>query len=425
MEPSDDTRKPGSRRQQLTKGMEHLRPYVIVPAVAPAPDTTPSPSSPSSTYGVPQTLEPVRKAAARPSDPSNKQKRTDPFQFGTRLLEEGDNIFEFNAWDHVETDAAYKEFSAAQYARQRDAPVSAFDRKRFNDDPAKWWNKFYANNTANFFKDRKWLQHEFPVLERICGEGSGEKVLLEVGAGAGNTAFPVLKMNRNPGLKIHACDFSRKAVELIKASPAYDERYIRADVWDVAAAGDASLPPGVQEGSVDVVMMVFIFSALAPEQWAQAVRNIWRVLKPGGQVFFRDYGRGDLAQVRFKKGRYMEENFYVRGDGTRVYFFEQEELENIWCGRCGDVVLERTEKQPDVADQVASLELGGEDVTAQVRNTTGDDTPAFEVVNFGVDRRMLVNRQRQLKMYRCWMQAIFRKPLPTTGTQDGMHQEKP
>jgi len=144
------------------------------------------------------------------------------------------------------------------------------------------------------------------------------------------------------------------------------------------------------------------------------------VLKPGGQVFFRDYGRGDLAQVRFKKGRYMDENFYVRGDGTRVYFFEQQELENVWGGKCHEVLQERRKQQQDFLDQAASLKIDGENAGAeQIQNGARDNTPAFEVVNFGVDRRMLVNRQRQLKMYRCWMQAIFRKPENAAETQKG------
>jgi tRNAThr (cytosine32-N3)-methyltransferase len=165
-------------------------------------------------------------------------------------------------------------------------------------------------------------------------------------------------------------------VEVIRENEAYNTKNIQADVWDAASE---ELPPGLEEGSVDVVLMIFIFSALSPSQWKQAVQNIYRALKPGGEVLFRDYGRGDLAQVRFKKGRYLEENFYIRGDGTRVYFFEKEELIKIWTGK-------ETED-----DGVGSI--------------------GFEVINLGVDRRLLVNRAKQLKMYRCWMQGRFRKQV--------------
>jgi len=249
-------------------------------------------------------------------------------------------------------------------------------KARFNSDPAKWWNQFYKNNTANFFKDRKWLQQEFPILSKVTQADYGPVTILEVGAGAGNTAFPILAQSQNPDLKIHACDFSKKAVEVIRGNEAYGGKNIQADVWD--AASDV-LPPDMEPGSADIVIMIFIFSALSPSQWKQAVGNIYKVLKPGGEVLFRDYGRGDLAQVRFKKGRYLEENFYIRGDGTRVYFFEKDELVKIWTG-----------KDEDKPDEVSS--------------PTG-----FEVLNLGVDRRLLVNRAKQLKMYRCWMQGRFQK----------------
>ena len=61
-------------------------------------------------------------------DPENNLKRSDPFQFGSRLLNQEDDVFEFNAWDHVETDDTYKEYAELQYAKQREAPVSDFDK---------------------------------------------------------------------------------------------------------------------------------------------------------------------------------------------------------------------------------------------------------------------------------------------------------
>jgi tRNAThr (cytosine32-N3)-methyltransferase len=66
----------------------------------------------------------------RSHDPEKNLKRTDPFQFGSRLLNEEDNVFEFNAWDHVETDDTYKEYAELQYAKQRESPVSDFDKSK-------------------------------------------------------------------------------------------------------------------------------------------------------------------------------------------------------------------------------------------------------------------------------------------------------
>lgn len=67
----------------------------------------------------------------RSHDPATNLKRTDPFQFGSRYLTEEDNVFEFNAWDHVETDDAYKEYAEQQFEKQRQSPVSDFDKSEF------------------------------------------------------------------------------------------------------------------------------------------------------------------------------------------------------------------------------------------------------------------------------------------------------
>ena len=43
----------------------------------------------------------------------------------------------------------------------------------------------------------------------------------------------------------------------------------------------------------------------------------------------RDYGRHDEAQLRFKKGSKLGDNFYVRQDGTCSYFFSEAEIQAL------------------------------------------------------------------------------------------------
>lgn len=280
------------------------------------------------------------------------------------------------------------------------------------------------------------------MLAEVTKQGAGPKVVLEVGAGAGNTAFPLINNNENEELKVFACDYSKNAVKVMRESEHYNEKFMRAEVWDVTSEEEeidgeikSSMPPGVEEGSVDVVILIFIMSALAPDQWNAALRNIHRVLKPGGLVLFRDYGRGDLAQVRFKKERYLSENFYVRGDGTRVYFFDEEELRQMWSTWTpekglpmvnNDISTENTDS-PELAEnkEEQQTETSTEKTTEESidknqeeQEQTEDTEGAFEVLNLGKDQRLLVNRQRKLKMYRCWIQARFRKRVPGETSAD-------
>jgi SAM-dependent methyltransferase len=113
------------------------------------------------------------------------------------------------------------------------------------------------------------------------------------------------------------------------------------------------------------------------------VQNIHKFLKPGGLILFRDYGRYDMAQLRFKPGRSLGENFYVRGDGTRVYFFTQ---------GCISLTIDAVLRFYFLEEVRALFEKCG-----------------FQEEENRADRRLQVNRGRLLKMYRVWIQAKFRK----------------
>ncbi|KAJ2554625.1 hypothetical protein EV175_002532, partial [Coemansia sp. RSA 1933] len=289
--------------------------------------------------------------------------------------------------DHVEPDDEHLKYAEGQIRLHHEHPVPEDERERYNDRPAEFWDSFYENNKDRFFKDRHWLRVEFAELFKwtemrksstahVGATASRNKApskippsserfrIMEVGCGAGNTVFPLLDDIYDPRLFVYACDYSKTAVDVVKSNEAYNEDRCSAFAWDLSST---ELPPQVEPESIDILLMIFIFSALHPDQWSQAVANASRLVKPGGVILFRDYGRNDLAQLRFKKSRLLAENFYIRGDGTRVYFFTNEELAAIFGKR-------------------------------------------FVVEQNAVDRRLLVNRKRELKMYRVWLQAKFRKP---------------
>jgi tRNAThr (cytosine32-N3)-methyltransferase len=50
---------------------------------------------------------------------------------------------------------------------------------------------------------------------------------------------------------------------------------VHASVWDVTSP--EGLPQDVHPGTVDIVILVFVLSALHPDEWGQAINNIQKV----------------------------------------------------------------------------------------------------------------------------------------------------
>lgn len=102
-----------------------------------------------------------------------------------------------------------------------------------------------------------------------------------MGCGAGNTALPLLAHNENNSLKLLAYDYADHAIKTVRADPLYSSPRcgsIHAELWDLTSLNGP--PPGIQPGSVDYVILVFVMSALHPEEWSIALSNIHTVCKP-------------------------------------------------------------------------------------------------------------------------------------------------
>jgi len=59
---------------------------------------------------------------------------------------------------------------------------------------------------------------------------------------------------------------------------------------------------------------------------AAMLANAASALRPGGRLLVRDHGRCDLVQLRIPPSQCVGPNAYVRGDGTRAYFYSPGEL---------------------------------------------------------------------------------------------------
>ncbi|XP_012883859.1 PREDICTED: methyltransferase-like protein 8 [Dipodomys ordii] len=356
---------------------------------------------------------------------------------GSRILTDPARVFEHNMWDHMQWSKEEEEEARKKVEENSAVQVILEKQVKYESEASKYWDTFYKIHKNKFFKNRNWLLREFPEILPIdqkieenveelswdhvktnaadCFSGKQEQKkhlkknglsdgqsqlrsdfsnleaeearkelqktevfpgsnatfrILEVGCGAGSSVFPILNTLQNlPESFLYCCDFASRAVELVKAHSSYRASQCSAFVHDICEDG---LPYPFPDGILDVVLLVFVLSSIHPDRMQGVVSRLSKLLKPGGMLLFRDYGRYDKTQLRFKKGHCLSENFYVRGDGTRAYFFTKGEVHHMF--------------------HKAGL---------------------YEKQNL-VDHRLQVNRKKQVKMHRVWVQGKFQKPLKWT-----------
>lgn len=227
--------------------------------------------------------------------------------------------------------------------------VSGFQRDVLERNAKKNWDLFYKRNGDRFFKKRYWTRHEFAELFNHAGrESTGRlRYLLEIGCGCGDFVLPLLdnepekfdeqKESSLPPLSlaedlyIYCCDISEKAIEILRSNAIY-KRFEASRISAFAGNlldldGIVSILDGRQ---MDYVSLIFVLSALDPRNMKSAIHNVAALLAPGGLVFFRDYAICDKAMLKFNESNKIEDQFYVRQDGTRAYFFTRSELADLF-----------------------------------------------------------------------------------------------
>lgn len=167
------------------------------------------------------------------------------------------------------------------------------------------WNMFYRMHATKFYKDRSWIIKENPWLF-VPGMR-----IAEIGCGVGN-ALALF----SDECDVTGYDFSPKAVELARARFPKLCFKVRDVVTDKIDACDAA-------------MMIFTLSAIDPNDHIRVLQNIHSALSTDGRLVFRDFGRYDYRQAKYRHEQAVARNFYRRGDGTFAYFFSEEEFREL------------------------------------------------------------------------------------------------
>lgn len=201
-----------------------------------------------------------------------------------------------------------------------DNEVSQYWKDKYENYAGYYWHQFYCEHQNHFFKDRHWLTREFPDLCTL-----NHATILEIGCGVGNTLFPLLS-SLHPSNQFIGIDFAQAGLVEIEKDARYDPHRLQVHFGDLTKDSIHEIVP---KGSVHCILLIFVLSAICPNHIFSCVERCYHLLLPGGKVYFRDYLQGDMSQMRFdqKHQRVLSQGtFYVRGDGTRVLYFEQDKL---------------------------------------------------------------------------------------------------
>lgn len=289
--------------------------------------------------------------------------------------------------------------------------------KAFPDD----FGILYQNNIGN--------GDDYQKERRIVVNSMSESfTITEIGCGVGNTVLPLLELDpfvyikkssssdnsdhdnvaniyEKKELFIWGLDFSSVAIELLKK----DTRYInattetndraRAQVWDITTTHPKDIYASkvvssttsqskevlqCLESSSNISLLLFVLSAISPDRMMQAAKNVASTLKPGGILVLRDYGRYDEAQIKLgtSRNKRLSDNFYVKHDGTRCYYFTTEDIDRLFGQK----------KKSDCNEE--EYEGAG-----------------LEVLQLKYVQRLYKNRADDATRRRVWVQARFRNPL--------------
>jgi MPBQ/MSBQ methyltransferase len=141
--------------------------------------------------------------------------------------------------------------------------------------------------------------------------------ILELGCGDGKTVSSLVQK----GYCVTAIDFSRHAVSLCRNACPHP------DLASILIADTRQIP--FRNESFDGIIASHITGHLSRAGRFQLASEIYRLLAPGGVMYFRDFSTGDF---RYGRGEETEEGTFLKKNGIATHYFTDDEVRTLFAG---------------------------------------------------------------------------------------------
>lgn len=174
-----------------------------------------------------------------------------------------------------------------------------------NPTPDSWDNDYQR-------RGRLWGGSAPPFSELPCSSR-----ILELGCGNGKTTASLV----GAGCTVTAIDFSSQAASLCRQTCTDPER-VRILIADIRKT------PFCKE-SFDIVIASHVTGHLSHSGRRELAGELFRLLAPGGTIYFRDFSTGDF---RYGCGNETETGTFTRKNGIATHYFTENEVLALFTG---------------------------------------------------------------------------------------------
>lgn len=152
----------------------------------------------------------------------------------------------------------------------------------------KTWNQIYKNNSENYTYYNLHEAHEDLLKVAKYFQKKKIKSILDLGCGVGRNLIPLAKM----GFDVSGIDYADEAIKQTKSL--LEENKLRASLIE----GDVYKKLPYEDHHFDAIVSIQVIQHAYETDLTNAIKEIYRILKPNGYIFVTVCGRYSKGKVR-------------------------------------------------------------------------------------------------------------------------------